>query len=82
MTPEEKQEAQEHEAYLLGCCVGVEEVAGRLRVRSGDYFVQGRDTEAQLLRSLAKDVDARAVELRKKHSDYRRECGLDKKAKK
>lgn len=74
-TPE-RQEAEEHAAYLLGQCVGIEDTAGRLRVKSGEAFQIGNDDRARWLRDLAGDLKSDANAKRKVHDDYRKANAL------
>ena len=71
-----RHEAERHAAYLLGQCVGIEDAAGRLRVKSGELFAQGNDERACMFRGLANDLSSHAKKVRITHDIYRKEHGL------
>ncbi len=58
-SPPDTEEQIEHDrtdSYLLGIAVGIESEAGRLRVKSGEAYAQGKDYLAETYRDIARDL--------------------------
>jgi protein-disulfide isomerase-like protein with CxxC motif len=51
--------------YILGSAVSAEEIQQWLKKTSGDYFANGKDTDATFLRNLSEEVGNKAESWRK-----------------
>ena len=61
---EDQIEHDRTDSFLLGIAGGIEQTAGRLRVKAGEFYARGKDREAETYRDIARELDEEAKKAR------------------